>query len=186
MTPRSEAGRNIHAFALAMTCIAAVSVGAEAQTPENPGQVRRWPCRLVIKPTLLEVVEDGWERSKTLQRQCDELAGARAVVVLEWGKAADSQLRAKAHVELRDGVVVARILIPPGSDAIELVAHELQHVIERVRGLDFKAESKRPGSGVWRAFHGYETTAAIEAGRQVAKELRDAPRRPGGARTDRQ
>ena len=66
--------------------------------------------------------------------------------------------------------------IPPVRDAIELVGHELHHVVEHVRGIDLNAAADRPGSGVWRAFGGIETQAAIDAGRQVAKEVRAAMR----------
>jgi hypothetical protein len=143
--------------------------------PDGPVSSRRWPCRLVVKPTLAGVVADGLERSLTLQRQCDALAEGRAVVVLQWGKT-DSQSRALAQMELRDGVVVAWIHIPPVPEAVEHVGHELQHVLEMVRGVDFDAEAKRPGSGVWRAFGGFETKAAVDAGRRVARELRDFKR----------
>jgi hypothetical protein len=130
----------------------------------------------VVKPTLLGAIEDGWMRSATLRRQCQELAVARAVVDLEWGST-DSQSHAVTRMDVHDGVVVARARIPPVRDAVALVAHELQHVLERVRGVDFEAEAERPGSGVWRAFGGYETQEAIDAGRQVARELQDTSRR---------
>jgi hypothetical protein len=80
----------------------------------------------------------------------------------------------------QDGVIVARIFVPTGLDTMELVAHELQHVLERTRGLDHKAEANRPASGVWRAVgarEAYETQAAIDAGREVINELRNTPRR---------
>ena len=160
-----------------LVSIEGVSGAFSMQTEGIRARVPSWPCRLVVKPTLVGVVEDGWEVSATLRRQCEELAAARAVVVLQWGPT-DSQSRALSKMDVQDGVVVAQITIPPVSDAIELVAHELQHVLEKVRGLDFKGEAGRPGSGVWRAFGGYETQAAIDAGRQVAKEAREA-RRPG-------
>ena len=47
-------------------------------------------------------------------------------------------------------------------------------LLERVRGLDHKSEARKTGSGVWRSDGGrevYETQAAIDAGRHVAKEL---------------
>jgi hypothetical protein len=52
-----------------------------------------------------------------------------------------------------------------------LLAHELQHVIEKARGLDVEAEAKRPDSGVWKAAGGYETQGAVAVSRQVAAEL---------------
>jgi hypothetical protein len=178
MSRRLGAARKAQQYTAALTLsfIACASIGAGVQTSDKGARIPRWPCRLVVKPTLLGVVEDGWERSPTLRRQCDELAEASTIVVLEWDTTTDSQSRAKTQIDLRDGVVVAMIFIPPVPEAIELVAHELQHVLERVRRVDFEAESKRPGSGVWQAFGGYETKAAIDAGRQVAKELRNDPR----------
>ena len=146
-----------------------------AQAGESPVSTSRRPCRLVVKPTLEGVVDDGLERSPTFRRLCDDLAAARAVVALEWGRT-DSQSRAISRIDVHDGVVVAVVSIPPVAEAIELVAHELQHVLERTRGLDFEAESKRPGSGVWRAFGGWETQTAIDVGRQVANEVREARR----------
>ena len=71
------------------------------------------------------------------------------------------------------GVVAASVKLPPLGDAIVLLAHELQHVIEQTRGLDLAAEADRPGSGVWKAFGGYETQAAVDVSRQVIQELRD-------------
>ena len=147
-----------------------------AQRDEEPARVAPWPCRLVVKPTLLGVVEDGWHRSATLQRQCRDLAGWRAVVVLEWGST-DSQSHAVTRMRLtEEGVVVAHVTIPPVGEAVILVAHELEHVIERASGVDLRAESQRRGSGVWQASGGFETQRAIEVARQVADELR-APAR---------
>jgi hypothetical protein len=110
------------------------------------------------------------ERSETIRRQCEELAAARAVVVLEWG-VMDSYTHARTIMEVREGVVVAIVKLPPLGDTVVLMAHELQHVIELTRGLDLRAETKRAGSGVWQAYGGYETQAAVDVSRQVAKEL---------------
>jgi hypothetical protein len=182
MPARSRAVHTVLQAVAGLSLALLGSIGTAAAVPiETQGiraRVPPWPCRLVVKPTLLGVVEDGWETSATLRRQCEDLAAARAVVVLQWGST-DSQSRALSRMDVQDGVVVAHITIPPVSEAFELVAHELQHVLEKVRGLDFEGEAGRPGSGVWRAFGGYETQAAIDAGRQAAREAREArhPRR---------
>ena len=160
-------------FSVLLLCRSSGTVLSARQSPGS-GQVRsRWPCRLVVKPTLRGVVDDGLRRSSTLQRQCDALAEARAVVALQWGTM-DSQSRARSRMEVRDGVVVAWIDIPPVAEAIEHVGHELQHVLEKVGGLDFEAEARRPGSGVWRAFGGFETQAAIDTGRKVRREVHES------------
>jgi hypothetical protein len=158
---------------LCTTIVASDRGGPSAQSRDKPAQVSVWPCRLIVKPTLLGAIEDGFRRSATLQRQCRELAELRAIVALEWGKT-DSQSRAISRMNFAEhGILVAKIVIPPVSEAIELVAHELEHVIEKARGVDFEAESRRRGSGVWRASGGFETQRAIDAGRQVPKELRE-------------
>jgi len=151
--------------------------GQSSQAAGKSAEVRVWPCRLVVKPTLLGVIEQGWKRSPTLRQQCEDLAVGRAVVVLAWGKT-DSQSRATTEIR-RDsgGVVAAWVTIPPVHNALELVAHELEHVLETVRGVDHEAESRRQRSGVWRAFGGFETSGAIESGRRVWKEANSAPER---------
>jgi hypothetical protein len=130
-------------------------------------------CRLIPTDTVRPVVEKGMERSETIRRQCQELAAARAVIVLEWGAMVDSQLHARTAMDVRDGVVVASVKLPPIGDNIVLMAHELQHVIEQTRGLDLRAEAKRAGSGVWPSSGNYyETQAAVDVSRRVAEELR--------------
>jgi hypothetical protein len=147
------------------------SVFSEQQDPA-PVRVPPWPCRLVVKPTLLGVVEEGWERSPTFRQQCRELGDASSVVVLEWRKTHDSQSRASTRMGKNStGVIVARVYIPPVGYAIELVAHELEHVLEWTRGQDPAMESRRRGSGVWQAFDGFESQRAIDIGGQVAREV---------------
>lgn len=163
-------------------CVVTAVVGAssiEAVTAQaSPGAPRKpridpWPCRIVAAQTLRETFEQAWDRSKTVRSQCEELAAARAVVALEW-VAADSLSHAKTGMTVRGGVVVATVGIPPVGETIVLLAHELQHVIEKTRGLDLDREAKRQGSGVWKAVDGYETQAAIDVTRQVSSELREA------------
>ena len=149
---------------------ACASAGAAAHGAEMPARASALPCRLVPASTIRPVVERGLERSETIRRQCEELAAARAVVVLEWG-VMDSQSHALTGIAVRGGVVVAIVKLPPLGDVLVLMAHELQHVIEQTRGLDFPVEAERAGSGVWLTIGGYETQAAVDVSRQVAKEL---------------
>ena len=161
--------------------IAASSVAATAQAvPGVAGKPRidRWPCRVVAAETLREAFETAWERSKTIRGQCEELAAARAVVALEWAST-DSMFRARTGITVRGGVVAATVRIPAVGETIVLLAHELQHVVEKTRGLDFEAESQRPQSGVWKAAGGYETLGAVDVTRQVSRELREAKQRSG-------
>ena len=156
---------------LAWAMVGSASTSSEHQL-SAPARISPWPCRLVVKPTLLGVVEEGWERSPTFRGQCRELADASSVVVLEWRQPRDSQSRASTQMGTDSaGVVVAMVYVPPVGAAIELVAHELEHVLERARGQDLVVESRRRDSGVWRAFDGFESQRAIDIGRQVAREV---------------
>jgi hypothetical protein len=149
--------------------------GPGVQEGEWRPRISRLPCRLVVKGTLLEAIERGWDQSSTFKRQCEDLAAARAVVSLTWDQP-HAQWHARTRMGAQDGIVVAYVAVPPVEEAVGYVAHELQHVLERIRGLDFEAESKRAGSGVWRAASGdFETQAAIDAGRQVWKEVSGSP-----------
>ena len=172
----SASGRDGAALTVALIVLwVSATTGVATQRGKDQFHVRPWPCLLVVKPTLLGVVEDGWQRSPTFRHLCEDLAPFGAVVLLEWGTT-DSQSRAISRMQLRDGGVVAKVTIPLVPEVMELVAHELQHVLEKARGLDFELEANRPGAGVWRAYGGWETQAAIDAGRQVAREVREAGR----------
>ena len=164
------------AFGLSWVLSAAAS---QAEPTAAPAAVRPWPCRLVVEGTLLSAVQDAWRRSPTLQQQCRTLAEARAVVRLEWGKS-DSYTEAASRIGRdSDGVIVAIVSVPPVANAIELVAHEMEHVIERVEGRDLPREARRRGSGVWETFRGrFESRRAIEVGRQVAREVEAPPGEP--------
>jgi hypothetical protein len=160
--------------AVVTVSVVGVSAQSSRETGATPVRISRWPCRIIAAESLRDTFDKGWEHSPTIRRQCEELASARAVVVVEWGSS-DSQSHAKTGMTVRDGVVVATVRIPPLGDTIVLLAHELQHVVEKTRGLDVEAEAGRLGSGVWRTFGGYETQAAVDVSRQVAQELRDLP-----------
>ena len=166
------------AIVLKMVVVAAAqSFASSGQQAAAVARVSPWPCRFIVDGALLDVVEDGWKRSPTLRRQCRELADARSVVVLEWRKSPDSQSRASTRMGRHSaGVVVATVSVPPVSDVIELVAHELEHVLEKVGGLDLAVESRRRGSRVWKAFGGFESQRAIDTGRQVAREVEESRR----------
>jgi len=166
--------------------VASAAVGMSAQSSTRAGdksvRISRLPCRLIAKPPARKVIDEAWDRSETVRRQCEQLAAARAVVMVEWGSG-DSHAAARTGMAVEGGVVVATVRIPPLGDTIVLLAHELQHVIEMTRGVDVDAETRRPGSGVWRAFGGYETQAAIDVSRQVARELRENPKERRGLKT---
>ena len=60
--------------------------------------------------------------------------------------------------------------LKPRSDAPRLIAHEMEHIVEQLDDVDLQAQA---GNGtVWRDREGsFETQRAIEAGRQVEREV---------------
>jgi hypothetical protein len=70
----------------------------------------------------------------------------------------------------RAGRLEADIYIVRQNMFVELLAHELEHVIEQLEGLDLQLAA-RQGRGRVRE-GAYETRRAIEAGRKVAAEVK--------------
>ena len=83
--------------------------------------------------------------------------------------AAEARIR-----KTRDGVTFAGARVCRSAQAVELIAHELEHVIESVEGVEFLMESRRGTSRVSVSGGAYETQRAIETSRRVAQEVRDA------------
>ena len=54
----------------------------------------------------------------------------------------------------------------------ELIAHEIEHIIEQLDGVDLRAKSRlrAAGSGDVADIEAYETTRAIVTGQRVARE----------------
>jgi hypothetical protein len=78
---------------------------------------------------------------------------------------------------LADGRVMARVRVRDGRESVAVIAHELEHVLERIDGVSLALEALRPGSGTTLAGGAYETRRATRAGEQVAEEMARAARR---------
>ena len=77
-------------------------------------------------------------------------------------------------------VASAAMFLTLRPDLEELIAHELEHVLEQVDHVDLEAHVR--SGAAWRnRDEGFETRRAIEAGRLVAREIASA-RRPQGPR----
>jgi hypothetical protein len=118
------------------------------------------------------VLDRMWDRSPTFQRQCRRLAlGAPELRVrLRLEPATSSTVRARSVVEWRGGALVSAVMyVPHGSGMEELIAHEIEHVLEQVDRVDLVAHV---GSSLaWRQGDAFETRRAIDTGRRVASEV---------------
>ena len=141
------------------------------------------PANLIIRDEFLwSLTSEMARRSPTFQRQLAVIGGltqVRAKIRLV-ARAPSSSFVAHSVIQQTDeGFVLADVQIPRRSlfanGYVELIAHELEHVIEQAEGLDLHALATRPDSGVytlaWGERRPFETVRAQAIGRVVAREF---------------
>jgi hypothetical protein len=178
--------------------VSGVSAFAQSNSPSSIGTIERTsttaardydpaaspahaqiPSNVVIAPIFRPVLESMLQRSGTFRRQCMRIANAQNLVVqMDFGVAPlPSMTRARMRM-LRQGLRrTALIEIPALDDTVELIAHEFEHVIEQLDGVDLRDYARRSNSGVETAVDrcSFETLRARQVGRLVAQEVRQGP-----------
>jgi hypothetical protein len=163
--------------------IVALPVPGQAQTlaaPDAsaaaPSAVIVRPLNITIDPLLQPLVEKLLRQSPTVRRQWEAIGASRLVRV---SLIASPLLRESTAARARTGVsryesggVRASVELPSAVDITELLAHELEHVLEQVEGLDLPALAKDGSSGVQELGRGvYETERARNAGFAALREV---------------
>ena len=116
------------------------------------------------------VVETMWRQSPAFRRQCQRLAAERTLVVTLVANLTQRPafVRASTEVSRRDGALSsARVVILSPNDTVELIAHEIEHVVEQLDGV----AHGNPSSTTSTHAAGYESARAAEVGRLVAREV---------------
>jgi len=125
-------------------------------------------------PGLAPLVEDVARRSPFLRRQLERLMGDERVLLSLTivNRRTLTGMRAVTHIERIDsGRLRADIAIGLDIDVAELLGHELEHVIERLDGVDVSRALDRGDAAVHHsAAHAFETKRAQLAGRIVSAE----------------
>jgi hypothetical protein len=139
----------------------------------------RPPANVAIPDTLRDTVASMLRDSATFRRQCQRIARSSnlAVVVQRAVLPASHAGGAFTRVTRRpDGAVEATVRIGALGDDVALLAHEFEHIIEQLDGVDLAAMASQPDTGVYlhAASGQYETERAAAAGRRVAREVDDA------------
>jgi hypothetical protein len=129
---------------------------------------------LTIASFYQPIIDAMLARSPTFRRQCARIAATPLLSVLIRSDTAVGR-RAKALTQIHrlpGGRVEANVQLSHGTDVRELIAHEIEHILEQLDGVDLHAKSQLRGSGVRRVpdLEAYETTRAIVTGRRVAHE----------------
>jgi hypothetical protein len=134
------------------------------------------PANVVIPDGLRVTVAAMLRGSPTFRRQCARIgrtAGLRVVVTrsLLSGWPAGGALTRITRVA--GGRLIADVQLGHAGDHVTLLAHEFEHILEQLDGVDLAAMAARPGTGVRELPHarGFETERAIAVGRQVAGEV---------------
>ncbi len=125
----------------------------------NPGLFRREMVRLL-------------ERSQTFRAQCRRIASAPYTRVrFDVGFTLPPDARAETVIERFDaGALIASVVLRFSEDYMELIPHELEHVIEQIDRVRLSDESR--AHRAWEHESGaFETRRAVMAGRRVRGEL---------------
>jgi hypothetical protein len=148
--------------------------GAGAQEPAPPPPPL--PATIQVTEALQPVVALLLHKSATFRRQCVRIAAAphtRILVVVDPRPRPATDARARATITRHDhGLVGAVIEMPFVGDHAELLAHEFEHVIEQIEGVDLAWLSRRGELGIVRVDDGvYESARARAAGLAVRNEV---------------
>ena len=166
--------------------IAAATLGAAPTRPDLPGAWMSPPARceiaaegLRVEPALRPVVVDMCRRSPTFRRQVIRLARQPGLEVrLQAGQFSTfGTVRARTTLTRVDGQLRAAIVVVPAGTSVvqaELVAHEFEHIVEQLDGVNLADWAGR--SGVYRVGSNgregpFETERARQIGRAVAGEF---------------
>ena len=131
----------------------------------------------VYEPVVRAMLRD----SPTFRRQINRIGRypALQITVERWASQGSGSESAITRMRRdRAGRIEATVQLGLFGDTIELIAHEFEHVLEQIDGVDLPAMAARAGTGVRSLAQGhFETERAIAAGRRVAHEVGGRARR---------
>ncbi len=163
----------------ALTVLGVVLLGAFGGTGARAesGRVSRAP-KIHVAEELRPVVSEMLAASATFRHQWEVIVQRhRTHVAIFFGKLPlDSTRRAKTVItKYSSGLLLAVIHVAPGDDLAEIVAHEFEHVIEQIEGVNLDALVRSGSKAAKRREDGaYETVRAQHAGLVVLAEVRMA------------
>jgi Tol biopolymer transport system component len=161
----------------------AVSTSGRGEAPVSSVRPFVLPSNLEADPVFQPFLDRMSQSSPTFGRQVSRLVaetGLHVKVLVEDRPRPTQSSNARTVLTHRGGSLVsAHVYLKPSPHAMELIAHELEHVLERLDGVDLQTQA---GSGmVWKSGDGvFETRRAIEVGRRVAQEVTMRPALNGG------
>jgi hypothetical protein len=145
------------------------------------GEVRL-PPNLIVSVPLQETVESMLRDSPTFRRQCARLTHSPSITVSVEQVIIPAAARSLAVTDFsfdRGGRIVAHVQLGQAPDREEAIAHEFEHIIEQLDGVDLPSLARHATAGVRVTDHidRFETERAVAMGRQVTHEIRSARRK---------
>lgn len=131
------------------------------------------PANLVVPASHQKIVRTMWEQSPTFRSQCERIGGGRTLTVHVRPFPQMRSTDAATHFVHRPGSgLIADVYLFRLDRFVELLAHELEHIIEQVEGIDLGQLARRAPHLAWStANRMYETRRAIHSGQTVASEV---------------
>jgi hypothetical protein len=166
--------------ALLLLSTLAVPCGAPAQQLSQAQQQQRYDLAIPANVSAGLLASDALStlrRSDTFRAQCERIAAdPRVRVTLALVSSIPAGGRAQTTFRrFRSGLLFAEVEILFGENYRELLAHEFEHVIEQLDGVNLRREAAE--GRAWEIAAGtFETRRANRAGQQVLREV--APAHP--------
>lgn len=115
-----------------------------------------------------------YDRSASFREQIARIAKADNLrVTVRIDPSIPGRCRAFTIIQRRGQKIRAEVHLPPSSDHAELLAHEFEHILEQIEGLDLQSLARVKNSGVHEQDYAvFETDRAQAAGRVVKSETR--------------
>jgi hypothetical protein len=152
-----------------------IATPASRRCPSREDAAVRIPDSIQVSDDLLPRLQVMLQKSATFRSQCRRIAAARQLYVrikLDMRVTGRIYRAITTICRARSGAIVAAIDITPFGDPAEWVAHEFEHLIEQLEGVNLR-DLERRGRGAWKSGHQmFETERAIRVGRLVSRELR--------------
>ena len=120
------------------------------------------------------LIEQMWRASPTFRQQCLTIAREPGLRVTFRTVSASGGIGVRARTEIvrkRGKVVLAEVVLLTLDGVVELIAHEMEHVVEQLEGVRLRGHGCRGSTGRrdW-----FESCRAHEMGRRVAREVEES------------
>jgi hypothetical protein len=152
---------------------------ARAYSPVRPAHDDvEIPRNLIVSRPYEQTIAMMRLLSPTFRRQCLRIANAPSVTITLRVDTTRTNRETRAYTTITrnpHGDLAADVRIKELEHAPELIAHEIEHIIEQLDGVDLGTMASMESTGVrkcdCRSTATYETVRAVSVGMQVAREV---------------